>query len=58
LMIGGGLRILKFDLCISYDLNISTLRKASNFYGAFEISLIYRSLHSRSNEIFKPCYML
>ena len=58
IMVGGGIRILKFDLCLSYDINISTLRNATNFYGAFEISLIYRSLHTRSNKTIEPCYML
>jgi type IX secretion system PorP/SprF family membrane protein len=57
-MVGGGIRILKFDLFISYDVNISTLRKATNFYGAFEISLIYRNLHTRSKDTTEPCYML
>ena len=32
LMVGGGIRVLKFDLFVSYDINISTLRKATNFY--------------------------
>jgi len=58
LMLGAGLRILKFDLCISYDMNLSGLRKATNFYGAFEISLIYRTINTRSKEPIKPCYML
>jgi hypothetical protein len=58
LMFGAGLRILKFDLCISYDLNISSLRKATNFNGAFEISLIYRNINARSKEPVMPCYML
>jgi type IX secretion system PorP/SprF family membrane protein len=58
IMVGGGIRILKFDLFLSYDINISTLRDATNFYGAFEISLIYRSLHARSNDTIEPCYML
>lgn len=58
LMLGAGLRILKFDLCISYDLNLSALHKATNFNGAFEISLIYRKSNSRSKEPVKPCYML
>ena len=57
-MVGGGVRILNFDLFISYDVNISTLRKATNFYGAFEISLIYRNLHTRSKDTTEPCYML
>jgi type IX secretion system PorP/SprF family membrane protein len=58
LMVGAGLRILKFDLCISYDMNLSALRKATNFYGAFEISLIYRNINARSKEPVRPCYML
>jgi type IX secretion system PorP/SprF family membrane protein len=58
LMLGVGAQILKFELCISYDFNISILHEATNFYGAFEISLIYRSYHSRTNENIRPCYML
>ena len=58
LMLGAGVRILKFDLCISYDMNISALRKATNFNGAFEISLIYRNSNARSKEPAMPCYML
>ena len=58
LMLGAGLRILKFDLCISYDMNLSALHKATNFNGAFEISLIYRNINARSKEPVKPCYML
>jgi type IX secretion system PorP/SprF family membrane protein len=58
LMLGAGLRILKFDLCISYDMNISALHKATNFKGAFEISLIYRNINARSKEPVTPCYML
>ena len=58
LMIGGGIRILRFDLFISYDINVSKLRDATNFYGAFEISLIYRTLHTQSKETTEPCYML
>ncbi|MBN1415706.1 MAG: PorP/SprF family type IX secretion system membrane protein [Bacteroidales bacterium] len=58
LMVGGGLRILGFDICLSYDINISALHKASNYYGAFEISLIYRNCRIRSKETAEPCYML
>ena len=58
IMVGGGIRILKFDLFVSYDINISSLRKATSFYGAFEISVIYRNLHSRSKDTTEPCYML
>jgi type IX secretion system PorP/SprF family membrane protein len=58
LMLGAGIQVFKFDLCVSYDLNISGLHKATNFYGAFEISLIYRNIHTRSGEAVKPCYML
>lgn len=57
-MLGCGMRILKFDLFVSYDINVSTLRKATNFYGAFEISLIYQHLNKRSFKIAEPCYML
>jgi type IX secretion system PorP/SprF family membrane protein len=58
IMVGGGINILNFDLFLSYDINISTLRKATNFYGAFEISLIYRNLRTRLKDSTEPCYML
>lgn len=58
LMVGAGVHFEKIDVAVSYDLNISSLRKASNFYGAFEISLVYKSLRFNSKNIPVPCYML
>jgi hypothetical protein len=58
LILGGGVKFLNFDLGLSYDFNISPLRKATNFNGAFEISLIYTGgKHARKNT-FQPCYIL
>lgn len=57
-MIGTGISLLNFDVFLSYDINISTFRKATNFYGAFEVSLVYRNLSTRLKESIEPCYML
>jgi len=37
-----GIAYRQFDLALSYDLNVSSLRTASQFRGAFEISLLFR----------------
>jgi hypothetical protein len=58
IMVGAGIRILKIELAISYDINVSGLRKATNFYGAFEISILYRNINIRSDAASEPCYML
>lgn len=36
-----GMRIKKFDLGLSYDFNISSLKTATNYRGAIEFSIIY-----------------
>jgi type IX secretion system PorP/SprF family membrane protein len=41
IIVGGGLNFAGFNLGISYDLNVSSLYKATNLRGAFEISLQY-----------------
>lgn len=46
---GIGCRYLDFDIMLNYDLNISTLRKASSGHGAFEITLSYiTAQHNKS----------
>jgi type IX secretion system PorP/SprF family membrane protein len=56
LILGGGVKFSKFDLGISYDINVSPLSKASYFNGAFEISLIYIGDRVRKNAT-EPCYI-
>jgi type IX secretion system PorP/SprF family membrane protein len=58
LILGAGAKIADLDICLSYDFNVSSLNKASNFKGAFEISIIYlvnKPLHTKIDE---PCFML
>jgi type IX secretion system PorP/SprF family membrane protein len=57
-ILGAGAKISDLDLCISYDLNVSSLRKASNFQGAFEISLLYNINKPLSKKNYEPCFML
>ena len=58
LILGIGAEIAGFDVCFSYDVNVSSLRKISRFQGAYEISLIY-TLNMRKNKTeSEPCFML
>lgn len=41
IIFGLGAQYNGFDIMLNYDLNISTLHTASNFHGAFEITLSY-----------------
>jgi type IX secretion system PorP/SprF family membrane protein len=52
-MIGFG--FMGFDLGISYDINISGLKQATNFKGAFEISLVYTNFVKELKRITIPC---
>ncbi len=58
LMIGAGLQFLRLELAVSYDMNVSSIRKINHFYGAFEVSLIFRSMRFKSKDSVEPCYML
>jgi type IX secretion system PorP/SprF family membrane protein len=40
-ILGAGVKFTKFDLGLTYDSNVSTLSRFSNFNGAFEISLLF-----------------
>jgi type IX secretion system PorP/SprF family membrane protein len=57
-ILGGGVEFLKFNLGITYDFNISPLRTAANFNGAFEISLIYMGRRSPRKNVNQPCYII
>jgi type IX secretion system PorP/SprF family membrane protein len=50
-----GVGMMGFDLGISYDMNISALHKATNFKGAFELSLIYTNFVGDLDRITIPC---
>jgi type IX secretion system PorP/SprF family membrane protein len=58
LIFGGGAEFLKFNMGITYDFNISPLHRATNFNGAFEVSLIYTGKNHAQNNTSQPCYIL
>ncbi len=58
LMIGAGLQSKRLEVAVSYDINLSSIRKVNNFYGAFEVSLIFKSIIYKSKDSAEPCYML
>ncbi|HEX3006501.1 MAG TPA: PorP/SprF family type IX secretion system membrane protein [Bacteroidales bacterium] len=53
-----GTMVRNIQLGISYDLNISSLQTYSNNRGAFEITLIYRSISTILNTFTIPCERL
>ncbi len=57
-ILGGGAEFLKFNLGLIYDLNISPLHKATNFNGAFEVSLIYTGKTHVRDKTSQPCYII
>lgn len=58
LVLGGSINILNIDIGLSYDLNISELRKASNYQGAYEISIVYITNRKRIKKNTEPCYIM
>lgn len=52
-----GSRVLfgKFDLGLSYDVNISELELASNYQGGFELALIFTGVNPKLKNIRIPC---
>jgi type IX secretion system PorP/SprF family membrane protein len=58
LILGLGLQYLDFDVCVSYDLNVSSLRQASRYQGAFEISVVYIRNRNSVKSAAQPCIML
>ncbi|MBN1116460.1 MAG: PorP/SprF family type IX secretion system membrane protein [Bacteroidales bacterium] len=57
-IVGAGASVAGFDVCVSYDLNISSLRKVSNFQGGYEISVVYKAGNSKTKSTDEPCFML
>jgi type IX secretion system PorP/SprF family membrane protein len=57
-ILGGGAEFLRFNLGITYDLNISPLSTITNFNGAFEISLIYTGRRRSQKNVNQPCYII
>jgi type IX secretion system PorP/SprF family membrane protein len=58
MILGAGAEILGFDVCFTYDINVSSLRKASKFQGASEISLVYTTNRKKNSHKAEPCFML
>lgn len=56
-ILGGGVRFAKFDLGISYDINVSPLSQASYFNGAFEISLVFTGGNRTGKVVNEPCFI-
>ncbi len=57
LILGGGVKFLKFDLGITYDINVSPLSNVSGLNGAFEVSFIYTGENSNKMNGNQPCYI-
>jgi type IX secretion system PorP/SprF family membrane protein len=55
LIIGSRATIGKFDLGLSYDINISDLELASNYQGGLELSLIFTARNPQLKNIRIPC---
>ena len=54
-VIGSRASFSKFDLGLSYDINISELELASNYQGGFELSLIFTAKNPKLKNIRIPC---
>jgi type IX secretion system PorP/SprF family membrane protein len=50
-----GVQVRKFDINISYDINVSPLKAYTNSRGAFEISIIYKSITTIIKTFTIPC---
>jgi type IX secretion system PorP/SprF family membrane protein len=57
IILGTGVKFMKFDLGISYDINVSPLSNATTFNGAFEISLIFTGGKYKVKNINEPCFI-
>lgn len=57
-ILGGSVKILNFDVGMSYDITISELRNATNYQGAYEISLIYITNRKKQSTSAEPCFMM
>jgi len=57
IIIGGGVKFSTIDVGISYDINVSSLSNATNFRGAFEISIIYIGGTQKLKSVVEPCFI-
>jgi len=51
----GGIQVNNIGFAVNYDMNVSGLRKASNFRGAFEFSIVYIHDKSKTVNFKEPC---
>jgi type IX secretion system PorP/SprF family membrane protein len=58
IILGGGISFTAFNLGLTYDLNISPLHTATNFNGAFEISLVYSGRKNVQKGAYLPCFIV
>lgn len=58
LILGIGAQVAGFDVCFSYDINVSSLREVTRFQGAYELSLVFTAKHKKPISKNEPCYML
>lgn len=56
MILGGGIKFSRFDLGLSYDINLSPLSKSTSLNGAFELSLVFIGNQSKK-AIKEPCYI-
>lgn len=54
-VVGSRASFSKFDLGLSYDINVSDLELASNYQGGFELSLIFTAKNPTLKNIRIPC---
>ena len=55
LILMGGVNLNDFSFALNYDINMSSLQKASNFYGAFEFSIVYIYNRTKAETFKEPC---
>ncbi len=58
LILGVGIDIAGFDICFTYDINVSSLREVSRYQGAYEISVLYNISRKQNTHKAEPCFML
>jgi type IX secretion system PorP/SprF family membrane protein len=56
-ILGGGVQFSKFDIGVTYDINISPLYRATHMNGAFEISLVFKGQNRVNKKVNNPCFI-
>lgn len=55
LIFGGGVRFNHLDVAMTYDSNVSGLKTATNFNGAFELSMVFTGGNRNQKLRMEPC---